>query len=376
MRLVVACALLVGCRDKQPARPAPVHDAGRDAAPPDAAVLWPELDGYPRTDAVRSVAIALAKPDEPRFDVGGPVLAGELAIVASSQFGFAAIDYRRGEVAWVKPAGAHVAPPLVKGTSIVLVGDCARLVQVPDGEVLLGCLRVVTTTGSDEAYLAIRALPRDAAAFIAAKGEQALWDAGERTIRWRKGDQAVAVDVLTGAARPASATTPPLVVTYKRKLWSITQDDGRIVATGARGAKSWSTEHPYTAVIGTVWAGSPLLRIVNLGAFAGAPEATVLDMDATGSLRATFGRPTPGVALLGHAVAADGETAIAVRLDRSLARDVVATYSPTTALVYVWALPAKKRTDPVGVAVANDAVVVFHDGDTLTVLPALRNPTP
>jgi hypothetical protein len=32
------------------------------------------------------------------------------------------------------------------------------------------------------------------------------------------------------------------------------------------------------------------------------------------------------------------------------------------------------RPDPVGIALTRDAVVVFHDGDTLTVLPELSAP--
>jgi hypothetical protein len=40
----------------------------------------------------------------------------------------------------------------------------------------------------------------------------------------------------------------------------------------------------------------------------------------------------------------------------------------------VYALPEQPRADPIGVAVAPDAVIVFHDGDTLTILPELSAP--
>ena len=71
-----------------------------------------------------------ARPSVPRFDVGGPVIAGDIAVVASSQFGFLGVDYRRGQIAWTKPAGEHVAPPVVVGSGIALLGDC---VNPPDG---------------------------------------------------------------------------------------------------------------------------------------------------------------------------------------------------------------------------------------------------
>jgi len=372
--LTLAIVLVAACKSKSTRDGQPPHPTVRDAAAIiDASTDWPELAGYPRVDPVRTVTIPLTKRDNPRFDVGGPVLAGELAIVSSSQFGFAAIDYRRGAIAWTKPAGGHVAPPLLRGTSIVLVGECAQFVQVPDGEALLGCLRVVTTTGSDEAYIAIRGEPREVEAFATEKGPQSLWDAGEKAVRWRRGEQAVTIDLSSGVAKPASAEPPPLAVTYKGRRWEVTQRAGRIVA---RGKQPWETEHEYTAILGVVWLPdlTPLLRVVNLGASAGTPEVHLIDMDATGSLRATVARPAPGVALLGHGVSAQGDAAIAMRIDRSLERDFVAGYAANAMLVYVHALPQRKRTEPVGVAVAEDAVVVFHDGEMLTILPALSAP--
>jgi hypothetical protein len=43
-------------------------------------------------------------------------------------------------------------------------------------------------------------------------------------------------------------------------------------------------------------------------------------------------------------------------------------------VMWVYPLPEQPRPDPVGVAVAPDAVIVFHDGDTFTVLPELSAP--
>jgi hypothetical protein len=378
--VVLLVIALVGCKDKRTEREPAPPPVARDAAPPsdaavplDASTDWPELVELPRADAVRTIQIPLAQPDHPRFDVGGPVIAGELAIVSSSQLGFAAIDYRRGQVAWTKPAGLHVAPPLVHGTSVVLVGDCAFPPQVADGEQLLGCLRVVTTTGSDEAYIAIRGEPDEVGAFAAEKGAQTLLGAGERAVRWRRGEQAVTIDLMTGIARPASAEEPPLVVTYRGKEWRIRHtEDGRIVATGAR---RWATEDEYARILGVVWFdGSPVLRIEKLLAHRGRNAVYLIDMDATGSLRATVSHPVPGISTLGHAVSARGNTALAVRLDRTLTHDYVVAYAASALILYVYPLPVRTRADGVGLAVANDALLVFHDGETLTVLPEVSPP--
>ena len=365
-RLVVPIGLLVGCKAKR------VEDVPRDAtaivsdaiAAIDAAPAV--LAEYPRVDALRTVTIPTAKPGAEGV---GPMIAGELAIVGGS-FGFAAIDYQRGGVAWTKPAGAHVAPPLVHGSSIVLVGDCERFEPVPDGEQLLGCMRVVTTTGSDEAFLAIHGRGLDA--FATSTGTSALWDAGAKAVRWTRGSEAVTIELLTGAAKYANADAPPLDVVYRGTRWAITQRGGKV---SARGKKPWETAHPYTAIVGIVWTadGAPLVRVLNLGAYAGAPEAHVIDMDATGSLRAAVARPTPGVALLGSGVSTQGDAAIALRLDS--AHDFVAAYASNAMLMYVHVLPPAAHTrDRVGIAVADDAVVVFHDGDRLSVLPELLAP--
>jgi hypothetical protein len=365
-RALLPLALLACGKAKSTPRPV-AHDAAVVIPAPIDAAPDPLAD-YPRVDAVRTLAIPTTKP---RSDEVGPTIAGDLAIVGGSGFGFAAIDYQRGDIAWTKPAGARLAPPLVHESSIVLVSDCERMLPVPDGERLLGCLRVVTTTGADQSVLPIHGKGLDA--FAADTGPQALYD----DLRWVRGTHAVRIDLFTGAARPASAAPPPLDVTYRGTRFRISHEDGRIVA---RGKRAWQTEHRYTAITGVVWADrSPLLRIVNLGTYAGAPEAHVIEMDATGSLHAAVGRPTPGTALLGHAT--NDHTALALRGDV----DFIAGYAANARLVYVHALPPTARTR-VGVAVTGDAVVVFHDGDRITVLPALsapptapgasKNPTP
>jgi hypothetical protein len=66
--------------------------------------------------------------------------------------------------------------------------------------------------------------------------------------------------------------------------------------------------------------------------------------------------------------------AIAIRLDASLRRDFIAGYAVNAMVMWIYPLPEQPRLDPVGVAVTPDAVVAFHDGDTLTILPELSAP--
>jgi hypothetical protein len=422
MRAVCAAAcaagLLGACGKRAPREGGPVPEQEQPAAadggvalPADAAAPWPEFEGMPRVEAERVVPLPV-KPDVPRFSVGGPAIAGDLAIVSSSQFGFIAVDWRRGTIEWTKPAGLNVAPPVVlsidplsrpsggaasddgrRDNAAALVADCFSPPAVTAGDRLLGCLRVVTLRGVDQAYMAILGAEAAVEPFAASRGPQSLWRDGERTIRWRRGEHAVAIDLISGRATPAAAAPPPLAIAYKDKRWEIAHEDGRIVAhavaTGAAAATAatpprprrlervaWSTQNRYTALIGSIWLPdmAPMLRIVNLGGRDGSPVVRVIDMDATGSLNAAIARPMPGIALLGWDTSSVGDTALAIRLDRSLRRDFIAGYAANAMVMWVHPLPEVARPDPIGVAVAPEAVVVFHDGDTLTILPELSAP--
>jgi hypothetical protein len=90
---------------------------------------------------VRVVALP-ARPDVPRFDVGGP---GDLGRRRDRQLVAALV--------WTRPAGLHVAPPIDSQLGVILISDCTTPVAVSDTR--LGCIRVVSTAGIDQSYAAI-----------------------------------------------------------------------------------------------------------------------------------------------------------------------------------------------------------------------------
>lgn len=375
LALTGACKPRRGAPDDAPPPPPAPRDAApaRDAAPGDAALAaarWPQLAAFPAIDPVRVIALP-TRSDVPRFDVGGPVIAGDVAIISSSQLGFAAIDWRRGTLVWTRTSGLHVAPPVVSSQGVILIGDCTADAQVTD--TLLGCVRVVTPLGADQSYAAIHGA--HVAAFAAARGDQAVWLDGDRAVRWRRGPAAVSVDMITGVATPAEPVAPPLHVVYRTHAWDITRTDEHIIAR-EHGKIAWQTRRPYTAMLGAVYLTgfSPMIRLTSIGVFGGNPELNLLDMDATGSLHGQAAFPVPAISALGHAIDAVGNTAIAVRMDASLRHDFIVGYAANALLMYVYPLPEVPRADPVGLAIAPDAVLVFHDGDTFTVLPELSAP--
>jgi hypothetical protein len=382
LRWLVAGMLAFACRSSHdrthddpmpgPAPPGdggPSPDAQHDAGAVDALAPWPQLADLPSTDAVRVIALP-ARPDVPRFDVGGPVIAGDVAIVSSSQLGFAAVDWRRGALVWTRPAGLHVAPPLANGGTAILIGDCLNPPEVPD--TLLGCLRVVSPAGADQSYAAIHGARVET--FAREPGPQAVWLDGNRAVRWQRGERAVSVDLITGVAKPAAPEPQPIHVVYRAHVWDIVRTDDRIVAR-EHGKIAWQTRHPYTALLGAVYLAelAPMVRVTSIGAFGGRAEMNVLDIDATGSLHGQAAFPVPAISALGYAIDAVGNTAIAVRMDSSLRHDFIVGYAANALMMYVYPLPEVPRTEPVGVAIAPDAVLVFHDGDSFTVLPELSS---
>ena len=94
-------ALHVGaCHGKRAAR----KDAAAAAAPAkrdasiDAPSAWAELASFTKVDPVRVIALPV-RAGVPRFDVGGPVVIGDVTVKESSQFGLLAVDYHAGHIA-------------------------------------------------------------------------------------------------------------------------------------------------------------------------------------------------------------------------------------------------------------------------------------
>ena len=383
-RAILLIALLAGCKAKRdqehqalPVETAPApSDAGVDAKP----TGWAALAELPVIHPVREVVLP-SRPDQPRFDVVGPVILGDIAVVGSSQLGFAGVDWRRGAVAWTKAAGSRLAPPVIHDDDVVLIGDCLSTPAIPDADQLLGCMRTVTNLGADQAYIAIHGKAAAVEDFSHSAGEQHAWMTGDK-LRWVRGDHAVSIDLMSGIATPAPPTPPLLGVTYKDRHWDIEEVEGKIVAH-AKGKLAWQTEHAYGRMLGAVYIPqqTPMVRVATISARFGDPEIRLLDIDATGGMggQASWSF-IPGISLLAHAISPVGDVALAVRLDKTLKHDYIAGFAANALLLWVYPLPETARVDPVGVAIgldadrAPEAVVVFHDGDTVTILPELSSP--
>lgn len=368
MRILALLAALAACKGKRDtgteARPVEPAPAVRDATVHDGGG-WVGFEKLPIVAPLRTITLP-SRPDQPRFDVVGPAVLGDIAVVGSSQLGFAGVDWKRGIVAWTKPTGSRLAPPAVQGDDIYLIADCTTAPAVPARELLLGCLRTVTVTGGDEAHVAIHGASASVEEFSHATGEQRLYVEGEH-VRWVRGDRAVAIDLTSGVATPASTDAPKLLATYRGK----TYDAAAI------------TEHGDARLLGLVHLPEqvPMVRFAAVSGRYGAPEVRLLDASALNNgLGQAAWDGVPGIAVLAHAISPVGDVAMAVRLDKSLRHDYIVGFSANALLRWVYPLPEVTRTEPIGIALGLDderapvAVVVFHDGDLVTVLPELSSP--
>jgi hypothetical protein len=349
---------------------------------------WPELAAMPMLTAPLRVISLPARLDVPQFDAYGPVVSGDVAVIASSRSGFVAVDWKRGTIAWSKPGGAHVAPPVVLPSGdLVLLGDCAT---APDSDQpILGCVRVVSSAGADRSYATV--LGDDAAAAaMRGPGEPRAWALDEAHVAWQRGERTVTIEVATGHSEISTVKPPPLLVRYRQAALEIDLYDGELSAHAhdthdARAGRDsrqrtvWRAPGRFAAVLGEVPGlsyESPMLRVVRSSAARGLGASIssyfdVLDLDAMTAAGGQAAFPAPGILLLATASAARGAAVLAVRLDRSLRRDYLVAYAPSARISWAYPLPVQLRTDPVGLAVTADAVLVFHDGDAFTVLPAI-----
>jgi hypothetical protein len=356
--------------------------AARDggAAIADAAGLlaFPELAELPRIEAVREIALPV-RFDVPRFEVHGPVIGGGVALVASSQLGFAAVDWKSGKLLWTRAAGAHVAPPLMMPNGdAILLGDCPR--PPATDEPVAGCLQVVSPGGADRNAVAVLA-SAEAAAAMRGPGEQKTWRLDDQRVAWQRGEARLTVDLASGRASAGAPDAPPFIVRYQKQELAITLRDGELLAHSLDGERQiWKAPGRFTALLGTVPGQpyeAPMLRGVRAGTVrgvtpSGTPYFDVLDIDAMTAAGGQAAFPAPGIQLLGTSSSAGAAAALAIRLDRSLRRDYVIGYTASARIAWAYPLPVVMRTDPVGLAIADDAVLAFHDGDTITVLPPVE----
>lgn len=374
---IVISAVALGCKAKRkqaPPSPAPLDAAAPTTPATDApARLWTtEFTQLPWVDATRIIKLPL-RADQPRFDVVGPILFGDLAVVGSSQFGFAAVRWRDGTTAWTKPAGLHVAPPLIVDDNLLLLADCVKPPTIDESQELLGCLRTLNRSGNDLSFAAVVATPALASQFAGTTGPSRLWAISASRIAWQRGDVVIEFDPLAPLAKRSTASPPAVTATVNNVALTFAHTDEAVVALDSKGKEQWRVGGRFAAVLGIVRGAAheaPMLRVARIGTrFNPRGEIDLLDIDATGSRHGQAAFPTPGIALLGSAVAADGACALASRVDTSLTHDVVVAYDAQARQRWVFALPEIPRADPVGLAITNDAVVAFYDGDTLAVLP-------
>ncbi|MEZ4366276.1 MAG: hypothetical protein R2939_08295 [Kofleriaceae bacterium] len=371
----LASLALAGCKGERAALPPPPTPTptSTDAAPPPPPVdPWPELAELPGVEPSRRLTLP-TDGRRPRLSVVGPVVVGEVAVVGGSQLGFTAIELGSGELRWTLPTGLRAVTPLRWGDELLLVDDCAEAPTVIATDRVLGCYRIVSADGAVVAAGTVVGARGDIDVFAGARGDSFLVaDGAPGVVRWQRGDAAVTFAVDDGRARASAARPRTVRATWRERSWDLGLEDEVLVARAPDGAVAWRIDATTAAVLGVIPAAgheAPMVRVARIGGLSGRGMVGVLDVDATGSRHGQAAFPLPGISILASAMADDGTTALATRVDASLSRDVVALLDRRGAVAWVWPLPHREHVEPLGVAVADEVVLVFHDGDQLTWLP-------
>lgn len=380
--LVVLIAL-AACKGKRAAIDAPPPPA------PDAAVIgdpaWRALDGFPHA-VPRWHLTGIQDPLALARDAHGPILIDGVAIVAASGIGAMGVDLARGEILYQRAQGSHVPLPVpIAPDQLLTVGDCLSPVDVPKGAELIGCYTVLALR-DPAAYGAgsLIASPADAAALgggstaLAVTGRTAYLGRSDGWIRWELGDPPRGEARATAVPRrdvPEHAGSPSLTVGEgddRVELWSVDDvlelryHDPSLISD--RSAVKDISSAP--GALGAISDDPRAARAFRLPQGEAAIQPVVIHVDGL-ELR-ELGTAMPGISLLAAAHGVRGY-AIAVRLDATLQHDYVAALTADGRVAWVYELPAPPgggRAQPVGLAMTDQLVVVFHDAVAVAALPA------
>jgi len=382
-RLLALALPLVACKGKRAVIDAPPPAPATDAAPGDPA--WRALDGFPHAQP-RWHVTGIQDPLALALDAHGPLVLGDVAIVAASGIGAMGVDLKRGEILYQRAQGTHVALPApIAPGQVLTVGDCLAPVDVPAGQALIGCYSVLSVR-DPAAYGAgsLIASQADADALgggpttLALTGRTAYLGRSDGWIRWEVADpprgeaRAAAVprrEVPPGAGRPAITIGDG---DDQVDLWAaddvleLRYHDPEVLSD--RSAVKDISSAP--GALGAIADDPRAVRALRLTPGESSIQPIVVHVDGL-ELRA-LGDPLPGLQVLAAAHGARG-FAIAVRLDTSLQHDYVAALTADGLVTWVYELPPPPnggRAQPTGLAITDDLVVVFHDAVAVAALPA------
>jgi hypothetical protein len=271
---------------------------------------------------------------------------------------------------WRRATGVLLAPPLVHGDGVVVVGECTDAALPATGDATVGCWWAVTPDGTELGSGRLAGFEAAVAPFLAARGDSTLTPEDGAHLIWARGDVAVLIDLDTGRATPSPARVPAAIARYKSREFFIALDADGLAGRDRTGAELWRVRTRFARVLGVLPGQTyeaPMVRVINLRGASGPGFVDVIDIDATGSGRGQAGTLVPGVAVTAHAFsAALGGSAIVVSLDATTARTFIAAHDARGTLA--WVAP---MTNPpaLGVAFAADGAVVVHRGDRISVLP-------
>lgn len=394
-RACVALAMLAACRGESRERPAPAPAATEPAPdePGAAGGAGPEPAWVTRVPATPGMPVLEAAE--------GPVLAGDLVLVASSSIGFAAVERATGAVRWQRRGEEQPQRPIARGDLALLPGRCAAEIDdAPPSRPVAGCVEEVALASGELARRrwVIAPGPTPRPRVLGAVGDALIW--GADGVVWiDRGDPVVIATHAEGATPLAvTLTEAGALVVWRDAIETVVRGEAggfeagtrrelpdRIlrgvtdpVAVGevlalvvddvlqgwhpASGQVAWRASARMSYAPGSVVRRDEIVRAVALDG-----GLHVVDIDPARGAIVREGERRPALQASSARFDAAGGLMVAVRPSVSLLRDQVMAFDADGRHRWTWdvPVPTAARLDPVGVDGDERDVFVFYDGREL-----------
>jgi hypothetical protein len=395
VRAFAVLALLLACRGESRERPAPAPEPADRLSPARAS-------GGPEPVWLIHV------PDTPGMPVletaAGPVLAGDLVLVASSAIGFAAVDRATGALRWQRRGEEQPQRPIVRGTVALLPGRCAAVIdEAPADQPVAGCVDEVELHSGElrQRRWVVAPGPAPRPRVLGAEGEHLIWGA-EGVVWIDRGAPVVIARQAEGAAPLAvTRTDTGAIVIWRHEVQVVARDqdggyrhvarrtlpdrvlrgvtdplpvDGMLAVViddelqGWRpetGEVAWRAPVRVSFAPGSVTGGATVRAIGLDGGI------HVVEIDPSRGAVVREGERQPALQALSARFETSGALLASVRPTVSLLRDQVMSFDAAGQHRWTWDVPepTAPRLDPVGVDGDGRDAFVFYDGRELARLP-------
>jgi hypothetical protein len=339
----------------------------------------------------------------------GPVMAGDVVLVASSAIGFAALARDTGAVRWQRRGEEQPQRPIVRGDVVLLPGRCSEAIdEAPADAAIAGCVdEVALATGElRRRRWVVAPGPAQRPTVLGMIDDRLIW--GADGVVWIEGDVPTVVARQADSEMPLAVAATPTgaIVIWRGGVEIAARDEAGAYRSVARRRFSERVLRGVTqpVIVGevaavvvddvlqgwrvdtgkVVWRATARMSFApgslvggeRLRAIALDGGIHVIEVDPASGAILREGERRPGLQAASVRFGAAGDAVVAVRPTTSLLHDQVMYFDAAHAHRWTWEVPTPSaaRLDPVGVDGGGDHVFAFYDGREVARLAVSATP--